>query len=670
MRYLLLLLALLACLYAAHAQNLLPNPSFDEGAAQPAAWALSAAAGKWDAPGHTGARCLAITGDGKGSNYWSAPLPELPALGVYRMSFWARSLPGTSGGCFVTGPNFCNRDYGFSEQWRRYSSVLCAPAKTTGAICRFGQWTVTGTGQYDDAELRPVMPVHTDTGDGIVLGEGEEISGAAYSFHTNYAGPGSNYCRGLVSATASFNSSRWCFGPGTELIYGLQVGNLAQTAARVGVNIGWYAVGTCLVEAAREPGQWQPVGQLHGLGSKQLDLPAALFPTPAVYLRLRSPGAAEKSADFAPGSFQVHGIEYEATLARDAGHRSGATSFLDVTQSDARVAVAVQSLGSLLPGDEHVQLAVTPKAAGKLEASVELQPGRTTRQSAPAAAGQTVTLSVPYSVAGAGDSRMALRVTLDGAPVWAAQTEFHVPTLYAADYGYAIASRPNLDLWWCEGTHKVGLTRPAPTQAAPVRLSAARNEYEPIQIVLRPKMQLTGLTTTVSAFTGPGGASIPASAFTVKKVEYLKVTIPTDSSSCRGWWPDPLPPLNQGGVSGRSPDGDPAALQPGQNLPLWLTVKVPANARPGLYKGTLNLQAGGEALAVPIQLQVYDFTMPSNSHLTTCWGWNMGNVQRYHNLTKPEDIAMVRDLYLQNFREHRIAPYSFGGNIKVQVEGV
>jgi len=283
MRCLLLLLALFGCL-AVHAQNLLPNPSFDEGADQPASWTLSAGAGKWDAPGHTGPHCLAITGDGKGSNYWSAPLPELPALGVYRMSFWARSLPGASGGCFVTGPNFCNRDYSFSDQWRRYSSVLCAPAKTTGAICRFGQWTVTGTGQYDDGELRPVMPVHTDTSDGITLGEGEEINGTVYAFHTNYAGPGSNYCRALVSATASFNSSRWCFGPGTELIYKLQAGNLGQTAARIGVNVGWYASGTCLVEAAREPGQWQPVGQLDGghiayaiLGEKSKKLAIGCF---------------------------------------------------------------------------------------------------------------------------------------------------------------------------------------------------------------------------------------------------------------------------------------------------------------------------------------------------------------------------------------------------------
>ncbi|MCE5238107.1 DUF4091 domain-containing protein [bacterium] len=663
MRQLLLVAAVLSCLGAADAQNALPNPSFEEGADQPTGWTLSAGAGKWDGPGHTGKHCLTITGDGKNANFWSTPMPDLPAMGIYRMSFWARALPGTSGGCFVSGPSFCNRDYGLSDTWRRYSSVLCIPGKTAGGVCRLGQWTVNGSGQFDDVELRPVLPVHAATADGLTLGDGEEIAGTAYSFRTNLGGPGSNYSRCLQSATAGFNSSRWCFGPGNEVVYRLQPGALAQAAASVTVNVGYYSAGTCVIEAAREPGQWQPVGQLNGLGSKTFPLPGALFPTPAVYLRLRSPGAAEKSADFAPGSFQVHGLEYKATLAQDAGRCSGATSFLDVTKSDPRVAVAVQSLGSLLPGDEQAVLAVTSQAGGQLEASLTLRPGQTTRRLAQATAGQEARLTIPYGVAGAGDYQMALRVTLDGVPLWEAGTDFHVPTLYAADYGYAIAARPNMDLWWCESTYKIGLTRTAPTTPAPVRMAAARNEYEPVQVVLRPKTALTGLAATLSDFTGPGGASIPASAFTIRKAEYLKVTIPTDGSSCVGWWPDPLPALR---VGADVPD---APLPAGQNVPLWVTVKVPQNARAGLYKGSLTLKAGADTVPVPIQLQVYDFTMPSKSHLTTCWGWSMGNVQRYHNLTNAEDVAKVRDLYLQDFREHRIAPYSFGGNIKVEVQG-
>lgn len=659
MRYLLPLAVFLGV--AAHAQNVLPNSSFEEGADQPAGWELQGGSGKWESAGHTGRRCLSVTGDGQNSNFWAAVLPDLPVMGVFRMSFWGRSLPGTSGGCFVSGPDFCNRDYGFTENWSRYSSVLCIPSRRPGAVCRLGQWTVNGTGQFDDVELRPVLPVYATEGE-VVLGDGEEVAGNQYTFKPNYGGPGSNHSRCLVSATASFNSSRFCFGPGSEVIYKQQVGATEQTAARVHVNVGYYQAGTCVVEAAREPGQWQQVGQINALAAKDFDLPASLFPAAAIYIRLRSPGNEEKSADFAPGSFQVHSYEYEATLAQDLGHVTGATSFLDVLQAGDAAKVEVLSMGTLLPGgDQKIVLRVTAQKSMTAQATVQIDSGAASVMKQQLVAGQPAEVSIRYGVETDGNHTLNLSLNADNAQVWQAQTEFFVPSLYAGNYGHLIAAGKDMALWWCEGTYKVSQERAAPQEQAPVRFAAARNEYEPVQIVLRPNTALPSLSARIGDFAGPGSAKIPHSAFSLRTVEYLKVTIPTDGSSTPGWWPDPLPTLTPG-----------RALAAGRNYPIWLTVKVPADARAGLYNGKLSLDTGSSKATVPIQLQVYDFTMPAKSHLTTCWGFSWGRVTQYQNLTNPDDQRKVHDLYMQDFREHRIAPYDFSqfGPIGVSVTGV
>lgn len=654
-RHLVPLVLLVVCVPLAQAQNLLPNSSFEEGTTAPLNWQLKDGVGKWEATGHTGKHCLSVTGDGESSNYWFTPLAALEPGATYKLTFWGKLAPGTGGGCVVSGPDFVNHDWSLGESWAQYSYVFCAPPRRTEGICRFGQWTVKGTAFFDDVDLRRVIPVHHEEG-ALQLGEGEDVSGNKYVFKPNFSGPGSNYSRLLDSATAGFNSSRWCLGPGSEVIYKQEIGDVDQTAAKVTVNIGWYQSGNCLVEVSRDKQEWKRIGELGALGSKSFDIPAELLPARAIYVRMRSPGEADKSADFAPGSFQVHGYTYEATLAKDLGKIQGSTSFLNIQQDTGQVAVDIKSLGTLLPGDNRVNANIMARAAGKLELSYTMQPGAQGQVSAAVTPGKTVDLALPYLVTASGAHDLTLVAKLDGKPVWQATTSFFVPYLYNNDYGYAIQADADGDLWWCEGTYKIAQTRPAPTKASPVRLGACRGEFEPVQVVLKPKRDLMNVTASLSDFAGPSGAKIAADAWTIRQVSYLKVTTPTDDSGCTGWWPDALPPFKTGNFIA------------GRNWPLWLTVKVPEKARAGLYKGTLKLSGDGYSANVPVELQVFDFTMPAKPHLQTAWGFSFGNVARYQNLTSQEDKEKVFDLCMQDFRDHRIAPYSFFQLAPLKVE--
>ena len=183
------------------------------------------------------------------------------------------------------------------------------------------------------------------------------------------------------------------------------------------------------------------------------------------------------------------------------------------------------------------------------------------------------------------------------------------------------------------------------TPGAAVELEAARNEYEPAQVVLRPERDLTNVRVAVSDLVAPG-ARLPAAQVSVSQVAYVEVVRPTDEAGSAGWWPDPLPPFPQG-----------CDLGAGLNHPLWITVHVPPDQPAGTYEGTLRLSADGWQAAVPLRLKVWDFALPRESSLRTAFGLSAGRIRQYHGLEGRDELRGVLDLYFRDFAAHRIAPY-------------
>ncbi|MBI2949393.1 MAG: DUF4091 domain-containing protein [Verrucomicrobia bacterium] len=218
--------------------------------------------------------------------------------------------------------------------------------------------------------------------------------------------------------------------------------------------------------------------------------------------------------------------------------------------------------------------------------------------------------------------------------------------------GYWLAETNDLGLWWCESGWKIGRERgfpdrPSDGRAKPVGVSAARGEFEPVQVILRPEQDGELLTATVGPLRDERGTDAPIEV-RLDEVAYVNVTRPTDKSCVPGWYPDPLPPLRT-----------PLALHAGQNQPLWLTFHVSRFTPAGDYRGELELKTTFGTVRVPLFVHVYDFALPEQTHLKSALGLGGGGINRYHKLTKPEDKEAVFDKYLKNFAEHRISPYSF-----------
>ena len=213
-------------------------------------------------------------------------------------------------------------------------------------------------------------------------------------------------------------------------------------------------------------------------------------------------------------------------------------------------------------------------------------------------------------------------------------------------YGYLVQAGPPCAVWWAEGAYKVLRDDPVPAAVqGVVRIAAARNEYEPFLVVLRPSVRLDGVRAAAGPLSGEDGGAIAAADISVRHVEYVPVTVPTDAAGTAGWWPDPLPPY----------DG-PFAAAAGENHPLWITVRVPAEASPGLYKGAVTLTAGGWSCRVPVELTIRTFALPERSSVRSSFGLPTGDIKAYHNLETREELEKVVDLYYQDLRAHRVAP--------------
>ena len=149
-------------------------------------------------------------------------------------------------------------------------------------------------------------------------------------------------------------------------------------------------------------------------------------------------------------------------------------------------------------------------------------------------------------------------------------------------YGYRITSTPDVTLWWAEASYKVMQDAPIPEKKKNVvTVESAKNEWESFILVFNPSKKMQNLKIELSDMQN-GDMQIPASAWTVRKVEYVNVTHPTDSYGFTGKWPDPLPLYKEG-----------MTLEVGVNQPFWISLKVPSRLLQANTKGMYTLQQMG-----------------------------------------------------------------------------
>ncbi len=205
---------------------------------------------------------------------------------------------------------------------------------------------------------------------------------------------------------------------------------------------------------------------------------------------------------------------------------------------------------------------------------------------------------------------------------------------------YALPSPAGFALWTTTTMDKVLKEADLPsTKGEAIQLYAARNEFEPFQIVVRAPGGGSA-TLDLGPLSGPGGA---VTRVELRRVEYVKIGAPSDASAiASGWMPDPLWPASF---------GKPEPLPAGQNQPFWVTVYVPEDAAPGDYEGSLSVTVGGETQKIPVRLHVYGFSLPKRASFDGNWNASFQALGGGASLAATEK---VKDFFF----EHRLTPSS------------
>ena len=611
-------------------------------------WELSGGEGGWEMLSRTGERSLSVKGDGQTSNRWEHRL-ELEPFSTYMLSFYAMKEEGTTGGCVISGfqgerrymeelvVSGINRDFSPSTSWSLHRFIFITPGKLENSNIYLGQWHVKGKIYFDDLKLVPVKLIFPDTKP--PLGHDEGITGGKYVMSSRYGGLFSNYSKALHDFTAGFNTDRWVFDKGRYVTYMHDTKPYTQTSAEVRVTICWYREGTLKLKASRDGENWLEFAEFSNLGEHRAKLPSSLFPSDRVFVKLESTGV-----------LQVSNYTYEAELSGEVPEIEGSTLYLLVERESEELPVELLSLGRPKRG----RLTVRPKVENRSSEEKEIlfkvlitTPG-----------GETVERSMEFKLNPGsraipklqavlkepGEYEVTLTASEGGEEFFRAETSLEVPSLHASNYGELLVTDDRLSIWWCGSTYKVSRDRPLPdARGKQVEISAAGNEYEPFQVVLRPREDLE-VELELTPLESEKGR-IPRENISIRLVEYVRVKRPTDSFGCVGDWPDPLPPY-RGHLK----------LKKDKNQPLWITVKVPKGCPPGDYTGKLIVKPRGTApVEIPIKLHVYGFSLSDETHTRTAYG--VGVNKLFHGIRTDEQEAKVFEFYMRTFARHRISPY-------------
>ena len=182
-----------------------------------------------------------------------------------------------------------------------------------------------------------------------------------------------------------------------------------------------------------------------------------------------------------------------------------------------------------------------------------------------------------------------------------------------------------------------------------VHVSGARNEVVAFQVIVdaddrgvnQLSLRLPELSSGRDRITYRPPADDPTDyvdrPIEIFTVHYMHVTMPSHASWVyeegspaaprhpTGWQPVQLVP--EQARSGRG--GLPIAVQANENQAIWVEIYIDRARLPGLYRGEIEIRADKLRRTVPIELEVFDFTLPDENSMHAMLFYSSDQAERY-----------------------------------------
>jgi len=202
---------------------------------------------------------------------------------------------------------------------------------------------------------------------------------------------------------------------------------------------------------------------------------------------------------------------------------------------------------------------------------------------------------------------------------------------------------------WPVNIHDKIFADTAPEAAGTVVMQAARNEYESGQFGVFSTEDVQDISLSVSCLTHEDGTSrIDAEQIRLRPIGMIHITknTPEAEKIVVRKAPCDIPEVLY--------EDQTISLTAGESKGIWVTVFVPADAKPGMYQGTITLASENVRAEIPVQLEVFAFTLPSERHLWMTNWFNAELIAKVHGVEVwTEEFWTMLEGYFTNMAEHR-----------------
>ena len=181
------------------------------------------------------------------------------------------------------------------------------------------------------------------------------------------------------------------------------------------------------------------------------------------------------------------------------------------------------------------------------------------------------------------------------------------------------------------------------------QINAFKNEYESAQIIIRPNQNVEQYDIVVEDFIHENSTdSLSKDLFEVYHEKYIKVnTIKnTATSLTSGEYPDALLPF------ATAKEYKENCIAKDTNQAVWIAIKVPKEAKAGVYSGNIKVIIDEKTNIVPAKIQVYNYAIGDENHVKSSYGIYQDEIAR-GELDSSDEMF---EKYVDFFLDFRLSP--------------
>lgn len=166
-----------------------------------------------------------------------------------------------------------------------------------------------------------------------------------------------------------------------------------------------------------------------------------------------------------------------------------------------------------------------------------------------------------------------------------------------------------LKLWWAYNTENFMQDYEYDyDRDSTLRMHGIKGDVESVQLMITPDKDIVSFDFTMADLTAADGGRIGAEAFEIYAEAYVNVDGSYNADSYYGYYPDALVPLENYKFRRHN------SIAAGDNQGIWINVNIDPQTAAGTYTGNGTLTLDGEDYLIPVELTVYDVTMPEQVH--------------------------------------------------------